>query len=44
LTKNLFSGVLIAKKHVFLNPSPHGAGGGSVFFVTPEKHFYAQVQ
>ncbi|CAG7825541.1 unnamed protein product [Allacma fusca] len=34
-------GVLVAKKSIFENTStPHGAGGGSVFFVTSDSHRY----
>ncbi|CAG7816342.1 unnamed protein product, partial [Allacma fusca] len=33
-------GVLVVKRHVFRNPVPHNAGGGTIFFVTPERHAY----
>ena len=35
-------GVLIAKKCLFQNSSPEGAGGGSVFYVTESDHRYLQ--
>ncbi|XP_014661429.1 PREDICTED: probable cysteine desulfurase isoform X2 [Priapulus caudatus] len=35
-------GVLIAKKHLFRNPVPHGCGGGTVLFVTRDTHLYLQ--
>ena len=31
-------GVLVAKKKLFSNEVPNGAGGGTVFFVTEEDH------
>ena len=30
----LFTGILVAKKNLFVNPVPSGCGGGSVFFVS----------
>ncbi|XP_057312745.1 uncharacterized protein LOC130654218 isoform X2 [Hydractinia symbiolongicarpus] len=33
-------GLLVAKKHVFINPVPSGVGGGTVLFVTHKKHHY----
>ncbi|KAJ9599553.1 hypothetical protein L9F63_009951, partial [Diploptera punctata] len=35
-------GVLIAKKSLFKNTTPHGCGGGTVFFVTRDGHRYLQ--
>ncbi len=35
-------GVLVAKKDLFKNSTPHGCGGGTVFFVTPSSHRYFQ--
>jgi hypothetical protein len=35
-------GVLVAKKRLFTNPTPHAAGGGTVFFVTGQDHRYVQ--
>ena len=35
-------GVLVAKKHVFLNPVPSTPGGGTVFFVSEEHARYLQ--
>jgi len=34
------TGVLVAKKKLFVNTIPSGAGGGSVFFVTENTHRY----
>lgn len=38
----IFLGVLIAKRSLFKNKKPSGAGGGSVFFVGRNKHRYLQ--
>ncbi|ODM91312.1 putative cysteine desulfurase [Orchesella cincta] len=35
-------GVLVVKKHVLLNPVPHGAGGGTVLFTTRKNHQYLE--
>ena len=37
-----WSGVLIAKRSLFQNKQPSGAGGGSVFFVGRNNHRYLQ--
>lgn len=31
---SLILGLLVAKKHVFINPVPSGVGGGTVLFVS----------
>jgi selenocysteine lyase/cysteine desulfurase len=33
-------GLLIAKRHLFQNEVPHGAGGGTVLYVISDKHKY----
>ncbi|XP_066936646.1 uncharacterized protein [Clytia hemisphaerica] len=33
-------GLLVAKRNLFQNPIPDGAGGGTVLFVTHKKHHY----
>ena len=30
----VFAGILVAKKHLFSNPTPDHCGGGTVFFVS----------
>lgn len=37
-------GVLIAKKHMFVNKVPENPGGGTVFFVTEKDHTYLKKQ
>ncbi|CAG5136480.1 unnamed protein product, partial [Candidula unifasciata] len=34
-------GILVAKKWLFQNPVPHGAGGGTVVFVRRTAHTYS---
>ena len=36
-------GILVAKKHLFRNPVPHQGGGGTVVYVTSERHHYVPV-
>ena len=36
----LYLGVLVAKKELLVNQTPHSCGGGTVFFVTPTDHRY----
>ncbi|KAJ8036632.1 Cysteine desulfurase 1, chloroplastic [Holothuria leucospilota] len=41
LSPHKFVGILIAKKHVFLNEVPDAVGGGTVVYVTRETHHYS---